>query len=525
MVQQKSVLKTNTSSKKGFFYQARFLSLLAYKDLINQKKYIIFFLLNATLGLIGPALLHTYRTLTQEGLDKRVKTLLGADLSLSARRVIPAELIEKAVTLLSDGRDSKLKYAKQRTLYTMISTPSQKNPKLVQLKSFEDHFPFYGQIKREDFGPADNLQSFSYLDKDKVYPFWAKPDVIEQFQIKPGELVRLGSAQFYLKGKITVNTTEGQGGFALAPQLLVHDRDLEKTQLVTAASMVTHSYFFQNPWMKDMKKIKKESLTQLSRSQNWAKTMPQKLFELFKKVPGVNVFTPSQFGANTGRMIKYFQDYLGLVSLVAFFLLGLGTSFLFFQALMSRKKEVAILRTIGMSPRNSLLIFVIQLMFLGILETLLTLGLVNGILFFLADNSIPFLGQEVGKSLPFETALLVFILATVSNFCWALPQLIKFEKTNTRDLFHSDLVLSRAKNTETKKDKFSTQYSLKALKNLAPWPLVFSYIPLFLFCFLLSLYMAHSVKVGGLFFAGALLSALFYIFGSSCFYKTHLNPF
>jgi predicted lysophospholipase L1 biosynthesis ABC-type transport system permease subunit len=63
--------------------------------------------------------------------------------------------------------------------------------------------------------------------------------------------------------------------------------------------------------------------------------------------------------------LGYLNDYLGMVSLVALFLAGLGAAYLFRDYLHSRFQEIAILMSLGAARRSTYLLLLSQILILG----------------------------------------------------------------------------------------------------------------------------------------------------------------
>ena len=79
------------------------------RELKNNLRFSILFILNLTIGLIGFVVLDTFKTSLSSELDNNAKKILSADLSISARRALAPLEIELAHKELGAGyQESKL---------------------------------------------------------------------------------------------------------------------------------------------------------------------------------------------------------------------------------------------------------------------------------------------------------------------------------------------------------------------------------------------------------------------------------
>jgi putative ABC transport system permease protein len=189
-------------------------------------------------------------------------------------------------------------------------------------------------------------------------------------------------------------------------------------------------------------------------------------------------------------MLAYLSDYLGLVSLVALALAAMGASYLFRMYLDRKQTAIATLVSIGLTHFKAMMLYVLQLTLLGTLSALLA-GLVSMLLVPLASNLLETLTPvplsiEVG----WPSFALALGLGVGGSILVCLPQLLRIRRLNPSVLFQEFGGGDR-------------------LWTAALW---ISYMPSFLAFYALSLWQAHSFKVGTLFCATLLGLALIFAF-------------
>ena len=74
---------------------------LAFKELLNHRRFSIFFILNLSLGLAGFIALDSFQVSLDRHLTRNSKSILGADISISSRMPVPTETLNQLEQMLS----------------------------------------------------------------------------------------------------------------------------------------------------------------------------------------------------------------------------------------------------------------------------------------------------------------------------------------------------------------------------------------------------------------------------------------
>src|SRR5262249_39581601 len=135
-------------------------------------------------------------------------------------------------------------------------------------------------------------------------------------------------------------------GFSLASRVYIGLSQLEKTHLMRKGATAYYSHLYLLPEGSDLDAV--------------AKKLNQEL-----KDPSIQIRTHRNASEEVGRLLNYFNDYLGLVALVALFLAGIGAAYLFRSFLSRRTREIAILISLGVTNRNARKVYLLQLGILG----------------------------------------------------------------------------------------------------------------------------------------------------------------
>ena len=177
---------------------------------------------------------------------------------------------------------------------------------LVEVKAIDNSHPFYGSTtpnrRRLLRGSPHSLN-----EGPKV---WVSPEVLVQFKVKLGETLRLGATDFTISHQIEDDTGQSLAG-AACPRIYIGLDQLDGTELITTGSTAWRNI---NVLLDD-----ESNIDEIEKS----------IFQSMDNT--VRVASYKKSGQDNGRTLKYLTDYLGLVSLVALFLSGIGIFYLFLK--------------------------------------------------------------------------------------------------------------------------------------------------------------------------------------------------
>ncbi|MCJ8276949.1 MAG: FtsX-like permease family protein, partial [Bdellovibrionales bacterium] len=190
-------------------------------------------------------------------------------------------------------------------------------------------------------------------------------------------------------------------------------------------------------------------------------------------------------------LINRLNDFLGLSSLVAFFLAGIGTAFLYRSYFQSKLREMAVLLSLGSSPRSAGFYYLFQMLVLGLIASTIaiaiSLALVPG-LEWVTESLVPF---DIQIDFDPMIWLVAFLLGTIGCVFICLPVLGRLWQIKPLELLQAG------------SPRLSSSWKQQVLLSL----------PSALGFFAMSVWLSHSLNVGalftGLFFgAGIVLSGI-----------------
>ncbi len=298
-----------------------------------------------------------------EGLETAVgreaRQLLAADLAIEGRQPLPAEvealldstvgaeratLKEMATVVAATSRDSK----------DLAIGPSQ----LVELKSVEGAYPFYGKLVLDPPKDPDTPLS-QLLGDDRVL---VAPDLLARLDLAVGDRLRIGSAEFGIAGVVLSEPDRIGIALTMGPRVFVSGPGLARADLERFGSRISYRTLIKLDG-----ELSREELSSLA--------------EEIRTWPGVEnryrVQTYAEAQPAVRRALRRVDRFLGLVALLSLLLGGVGVAQTTRAWLTGRMDSMAILRSLGFRPNEVFLIYFGQTVALGLAGSLL--GVAGGV--------------------------------------------------------------------------------------------------------------------------------------------------
>lgn len=422
---------------------------LALRELKRGWRFGLFFIFNLSLGLTGFVSVESFKSALQTVIANNAKNILSADLAVTARRELTAEEQEKMRSVMTGLPESQT-----YEFFGMLN--SSKGSRLILVKAIDKNYPFYGTLKLDSGRNISEGSDKEILSSPKA---WIYPELKAQLGLVPGDQIELGQLKLEISDIIAQDETQTFRAASIAPRVFIDRSLLPQSGLIQFGSTFTVAHLFKTSPGASEADLKNKIYGQL-------------------KDPQINVETPATAGEDSGRQLGYLSDYLGLVAIVALFMSTLGAAYIYRLFLSQRMKEVAILRTLGLQSHQAVGVYVIQASLLGALATLPTLGATYIILPILSKILATLTPFALQPSITGSAALICFLMAVIGSFVVSLPFLMRIYDLRPSKLFSEE--------------KFSMNEGDKRY-----W----TYIPMLVIFYFMSVYQAHSWRIGTLFAA------------------------
>lgn len=242
----------------------------------------------------------------EKGLSQQSRDFMAGDRALRSSREVPLAWIDEA-------RKRGLKVGEQMTFATM--TFADDTPQLASVKAVDDVYPMYGELQTNP--PGLKPQPGSVL---------LAPRLMALLNLKTGDSIDVGDATLRIAGEVVQEPDSGFNPFQMAPRLMMHIADVEKTGAVQPGSRVTWRYKFGGT-PQQLDGYEKWLLPQLKPEHRW--------------------YGLEQDEGALGKSLERSQQFLLLSALLTLLLAVAAVAVAMSHYCRSRYDLIAILKTLG----------------------------------------------------------------------------------------------------------------------------------------------------------------------------------
>ena len=440
---------------------------LAFRELLNNRRFSLFFLFNLALGLAGFIALDSFKESLDNHLGQNSKAILGADIALTS--YLPFE--EKTLDALEAKFPQNTLSTRKTSLFTMVATEDQ--TRLVQITGIEKEFPFYGKMVLKNNGVVEskNVEQSLALSGEA----WVYPELLFMLGLKLGGSLKIGEKKFRIADTVLDDPSSSFSSFGLAPRVYLAYSQMQETALLSKKSRISYQRLYRLPDGTDLSGL----VVKLQNKINSFEGSDSK----------IRILTHKRAGNNLGRLLGYLNDYLGLVAMIAVFLAGIGAAYLFRNYLVHRFREISILMSLGATRQQTYRMVLWQLGLLGTGAALIAIIISLAILPLLPLLLKQFLPNGFETQLSLGSLLFALVLGGVGSLVFCLPVLSRIRTVQPLQLFHKNI---------------GQQDATPVL-----WRQALSYLPLLILSWSLSVWQSHSLIVGSAFVGMLLASILF----------------
>lgn len=324
----------------------RALAALAWRDTRTTRRRLVLSMSSIAIGVAALVAVDSYSSDVVRSIHLQARSLLGADLSVSARRPLPAPVTAMLDSLRARGAaDTRV-----TTFSSMALTSGGDGTRLVQVRAMGDGAPYYGVIETSPANDWSRLQTGPYAIVDS--------SLLVALNANIGDTLSLGYAHFVILA--TLRNVPGDVGIAasLGPRVYIPDRYLAETKLLTFGSRAEYEALVKLPAT-----VNPDALIKSHR-------------ELFDSLQ-IRARSVADTERSLTRSIEQLGRFLGLVGLIALLLGGTGVASAMRAYMTEKIDTIAILRCVGASGAQLLAIYVLEAAGLGLAGA--AMGVVLGV--------------------------------------------------------------------------------------------------------------------------------------------------
>ena len=321
---------------------------IARRELRGGVRGLWIVLLCLALGVGVIAAVGTLRAAVDAGLASDGRALLGGDLEIDGgSQPLPDSLRD---WLHAQGATISA-VTQMRSMLVAADGERQ----LIELKAVDDKWPLVGAAGVEPLEPVAEALRL----RDGKYGLLVEPILLQRLGVHPGEDVRLGTATFRIAGTLTHEPDRVATASILGPRVLISDRALASTGLISPGAMVRRAI----------------RLTVADPGAGLGADLGGLARRIQRQFPdqGWRIRGPTDAAPGVSRFIDQTALFLTLVGLTSLLVGGIGVANGVAAWLDARARTIATLRCLGASARLVFAVCLIQVL------TLSAAGIVVGL--------------------------------------------------------------------------------------------------------------------------------------------------
>ena len=312
---------------------------------------LAFFVACLSVGVAAVVAVAGLSSSLDDGIRVEARQLLAADLAIVGNRPLPAGFDPTAGT--AGVEETRIEEAP-----TVVAAPPRAGrpgpSQLVELKAVTGAYPFYGTLVLK---PARPLAELLAPDATVV-----ASDLLARLHLRLGDDLRIGGLDFRIAGVVVSEPDRVGVSFTVGPRVFISGAGLARTPLMGRGSRISHRLLLKFP-----------PGTPGTRIQAVAERLKQTIPDpAFYRVETYRDAQPA-LRENLARV----ERFLGLVALLSLFVGGIGVAESVRAWLAGRLDAIAVLKCLGMRPREIFLLYLGQTALLGLAGSLV--GIAAGV--------------------------------------------------------------------------------------------------------------------------------------------------
>ena len=310
---------------------------MARRDSRKNRSRLLLFISAIVFGIAALVAIYTFRYNLQNDINAQAATLIGADLSVTGTK--PADVtIKPLLDSLGDKR------SEERSFVSMILFPKSNGTRLVQIRALQGGFPYYGSLETTPVAAGQAFKNGKMALVDKT--------LMLQFNARINDSIKVGNVTFLIAG--VLNKAPGQTGVSsgIAPIVYIPLQYLDQTGLSKKGSRISYSFYYKYDKPVNISKLVKSIDPRLDKAE-------------------MNYETVETRKENTGRSFADLTRFLSLVGFIALLLGCVGVASAIHIYIREKIASIAIMRCLGVKASEAFIIYLIQIVGIGIIGSVI----------------------------------------------------------------------------------------------------------------------------------------------------------
>lgn len=324
--------KTNIP-KVGFDWLLK----MAWRDGKSSLKKLMLFMVSIILGIAAVVSIQSFSINLKNNIALQSKSLMGSDFKIDSDKT-PNENVIAIIDSLGGAN------AREINFMSMVAFSNHEGTKLVRVRGIEGGFPFYGTMETQPVLAAKTYQQAETALVDAT--------VMLQFSLKVGDTIKIGNTALPIGG--TLKSVPGSSSLfsSMAPPVIIPYGYIEASRLVQTGSRLDYEFYFVAKPKTDLSLLDDAIAKKLD-------------------IEDADLDIHTSTSARLGRRYDNFGKFLNLVAFIALLLGCVGIASAVNIYIKEKLRSVAILKCLGASKKQTFLIYLIQIAFIGLLGGIL----------------------------------------------------------------------------------------------------------------------------------------------------------
>ncbi|MDO7876230.1 ABC transporter permease [Hymenobacter sp. ASUV-10] len=369
---------------------------MAWRDSRRSRSRLLLFMSSIVLGIAALVGINSFGHNLARSISEQSRELLGADLVLHSTQPFDST-IAPDIARLGQRRTTDVAFA------SLVLFPRTQGVRLAQVRNLSGDFPYYGAW---EIAPASARAAFRAGRGALV------DDVLlAQFKVKVGDSVKVGEVTLPVLGRVLKTPGQSGMGSAVAPTVFLPGQYLARTGLVQRGSRISYRTYVQFAEGTDVAAVVKGLQKRLDKA-------------------SIESDTVASRQQRTGRAFSDLTEFLSLVAFVALLLGCVGVASAVNLYVREKLAAVAVLRCLGASGRQAVLIYLLQTSGLGLLGAIIGAALGAGVQFLLPQVLGSFLPVEISVGLAWPAIGLGLVVGLLMAVLFALLPLLSIRRVS-----------------------------------------------------------------------------------------------
>ncbi len=313
---------------------------------------LLFFVACLMIGVAAVVAVAGFSEGLERGMAGQTRQLLAADLAVRGRSPV-SDAVKEAVDQIPGARRSGI-----REMLTVVAAVrdgvadgAAASSQLVELKCLDGTYPFYGEAELDPQRPLSEL-----LDERSAV---VAPELIARLGLPKDGRLKIGGEEFRITGLVLSEPDRVASAFTMGPRVFLSGAGLQRAGLEKTGSRILYRTLVALP---------PGSLGELE-------SVAERLRELLPEDGRHRLVTYRDAQQSIRRGIENVEGYLGLAALLSLLVGGVGVAQTVRAWLAGRLDSIAVLKCLGYRPREVLALYIGQAAILGVVASLLGIGL------------------------------------------------------------------------------------------------------------------------------------------------------